>query len=867
MTCSHLTELEFKGKLLIDKKIKKFFQDINFEGLLNLKTLLIISSWLLTISFLLYSLDDQHDWAILWLFIAAYFWVQTNRILFSNLKPPTEIILFLLFCLVSLDIIIVSNYLNEDKTLIINLLHSVFLTLGLLLTGLLLVSNSQKNSAKSSSLNLQQRVLIWYGLIGYLAHSVAFYDHIYYLYGFQVILFLILLKKTTWLESLSKSDLWIAGVFILFLFFVLPGDYELQNLSGKQVSQNAYWISAPYYLYLLFKMYLLATLIKIPIVMIYNHATLSKKLSIAGLFQSSFPQIIQLLLLLSTFYFFIASWQGDQLRNIIYSKIQSVIDNNNPEDFTVYKIPEESGLIEISINGYHKANIQTEYKKIAIIELNKSDTNAKISKDYFFYVNSNDSINNNIFLIKIDTILIKDITSDLSVVVSSGLKAYPFELREWKKTLYEVNYWQKDEKIKVFPFSVFSNNFGYTVESEVRSYDEPDSPITIESDVFENVNRNLALGRLYLKILNAGENNSHYAIDIYFAPDSSFFSSFIAKIILVLIILSFLFNAFVTRRVIKFGEEIRNIIVRKFTVLKNGIREISSGNLDYKVKLEGEDEFVEFANHFNKMGNRLQQTMEDQRKMDRLNHEFQIARNVQLGLLPAKLPDIAGYNIAASFETAIEVGGDFYDILQMDKNKYLFTIGDVSGKGASAAFYMAQFISLLRYSVQFTKKPEDIAERLNKYFISYVADRQIFITAIIGILDISRNKISLIRAGHNLPIILPSDNIVKINEINIPGIGIGLSKTNFKKSLKVENIDMNAGDKLLLFTDGIPEAAKPAMNENMEIFGEEQFFKLLNQSRNLSAKDLSEKINTDLAQFYGKHSRVDDHTTLIIEKI
>ena len=253
--------------------------------------------------------------------------------------------------------------------------------------------------------------------------------------------------------------------------------------------------------------------------------------------------------------------------------------------------------------------------------------------------------------------------------------------------------------------------------------------------------------------------------------------------------------------------------------------------------------------------------------MDRLNHEFQIARNVQLGLLPAQLPNIKGYNIAASFETAIEVGGDFYDILKFDKNKYLFTIGDVSGKGASAAFYMAQFISLLRYSVQFTKSPEDIAGRINNYFISHVADRQIFITAIIGILDSEKNNISLIRAGHNLPFYLPEDKSEDICEKNIPGIGIGLSKANFKKSLKVKNIDMNTGDKLLLFTDGIPEAARPAINDTMEIFGEEQFQELITQWRHLSAKQLSDKINSELAQFYGKHSRVDDHTTLIIEKI
>jgi serine phosphatase RsbU (regulator of sigma subunit) len=853
-----------KGNQLINKKFKKFYQYINFEDFLNLRTLLIVTSWLLTVSFLLYSLDVQPDWAIVWLLIAAYFWVHTNRILLTGLKPPTELILIVLFIFTSLDIIVVSNYLNENKTFIIGFLHRLILTLDLLLIGLLLISNSQK---KSENYKIQQRVLIWYSLIGYLAHHIAFYDHIYYLYGFQVILFLVLLKKSIWLESLSKSQLWISFLFILFLFFVLPGDSKLHNLSVKQITPNAYWISIPYYLYLIFKMYLLATLVKIPVVMIYNHATLSKKLSIAGLFQSSFPQFIQSIVLLSTFYFFIASWQGDQLRTIIISKIQSIITNKNPDDLTFFRFEKEPDSIQISINGYQDTNIKSDYNKISIVALNKSEENTKISKDYFFYINPKDTISNNIFLLKIDTTFIKEITHELSVVVSSGIKAYPFELKEWKKTLYEIDYWQKNEKIKIFPFSLFSNNFGNTIETEIWSYDEPDSPKNINSNIFVKINRNLVLGRLYFKTLNLNDENAYFAIDIYFAPDSSFFTSFIAKIILVLIILSFLFNAFVTKRVIKFGEEIRTIIIRKFTTLKTGIKEISSGNLDYKVKLEGEDEFVEFANHFNEMGKRLQQTMADQRKMDRLNHEFQIARNVQLGLLPTKLPQISGYKISASFETAIEVGGDFYDILQLDKYKYLFTIGDVSGKGASAAFYMAQFTSLLRYSVQFTKKPEDIADRLNKYFISHVTDKQIFITAIIGILDIEINTISIIRAGHNLPIYIPGDEKQKVNEINIQGIGIGLSKTNFKKSLKVHNLNMNSGDKLLLITDGIPEAARPALNDNMEIYGEEHFLKLINESRNFSAKELSERINSDLIQFYGKYSRVDDHTTLIIEKI
>lgn len=850
-------------------KFKKFFQNINYEELLVTRSIFIISSWLLSIEFLFYSLDVQPDWALLWFFIAAYFWIHTNRILIKAFNPPTEFILILLFCLVSLDIIIVTGYLNEDKPIVINLLHSIFLTLSILFTGILLIKNSQYNSSHSAKSNIQQRVLIWYGLIGYLGHTIAFYDHIYFLYGFQVILVLVLLKKSIWLESLSKSDLWITFIFVLVFFLLLPSDYELRYLSVKEISPVSYWISIPYYLFLLLRTYLLVTLIKIPVVMIYNHATLSRKLSIAGLFQSSFPQFIQFLVLIFTFYFFIASWQGNELRSVVNTKIQSIIESNSADNKNLYIFEKssESNSDPIKIEGYRETIVIFDKPEINIISLQKLEENSKITNDYFFYINPKDTTKNNIYLVKIDTTFLRDITKDLSLVVFSGLKAYPFELKPWKKVLYEIQYWQPEEEINIFPFSVFSNNYENTIESEVWSYDEPDSPTHIDSKVYAHTSRNLASGRLYFKILNADFNDSYYAIDIYFAPGSSFFTSFLAKIILLLVILSFLFNAFVTRRVIKFGDEIRSIIVRKFNALKTGIREISSGNLDYQVHLDGEDEFVEFGNRFNQMGTRLKQTLEDQRKMDRLNHEFQIARNVQLGLLPSEIPKIPGYNIAASFETAIEVGGDFYDLLKLDKNKYMFTIGDVSGKGASAAFYMAQFISLLRYSVQFTKKPDDIAERLNKYFISHVTDRQIFITAIIGILDIEKNNISFIRAGHNLPIFIPSDSIENIHDINSNGIGIGLSKISFKKSIQPFNLNMTKGDKLLLYTDGIPEAARPALNENTEIFGEEQFFLSINKWRHLSAKQLSEKINAELTQFYGKHSRVDDHTTLIIEKI
>jgi sigma-B regulation protein RsbU (phosphoserine phosphatase) len=333
-----------------------------------------------------------------------------------------------------------------------------------------------------------------------------------------------------------------------------------------------------------------------------------------------------------------------------------------------------------------------------------------------------------------------------------------------------------------------------------------------------------------------------------------------------------LFNSLVIRQVGKFGAQINKIILQKFSMLKVGIQQISKGNLDYKFNMEGEDEFVELAGHFNVMSLRLKDTIAQVREKDRLDHELKIARQVQLSLLPTVLPDIKGYKIAASIKTANEIGGDFYDIVPVGKNKYLFTIGDVSGKGSSAAFYMAQFISLLRFSRQFTNKPDEIAIRMNKYFSTQIVDRQIFITAIIGVLDLVKNTAEIVRAGHTLPILVPGDQNKKISEINIEGIGLGLTKTEstFKRKIKSKRIDLNTGDIVVFYTDGVVEAAHEPSEGNkdnkVEVYGEDRFIDLLNNSREMNAKDLISACDADLNIFYGNYPRVDDHTLFFLQR-
>ena len=135
-------------------------------------------------------------------------------------------------------------------------------------------------------------------------------------------------------------------------------------------------------------------------------------------------------------------------------------------------------------------------------------------------------------------------------------------------------------------------------------------------------------------------------------------------------------------------------------------------------------------------------------------------------------------------------------------NQFLFTIGDVSGKGSSAAFYMAQIISLLRYSQQFMLDPMEIVLRLNQYFATQIKDRQVFITAIIGVLNTDQNSIHFVRAGHPLPLFIPGDKRKPIEELHCTGLGIGLTNSSqkYKESIQVVK-KMLSRDDLILFSD------------------------------------------------------------------
>ncbi len=875
----------------IQNRCLKWWHDISFSGLNKTRLLFHISGWLLTFYFIITSIEIGNlKWMQVWIVFHIFFWYQLNRTTLLYINPPIGILLLLAILLSFFQNLILGGVLNEiPSDISLGFFPTFFLSMQFLVVGIILVSNASlpkrfsENLADRNELTparkynvIRQKSLIAYALIGYVGYHIVFFEYEYVRYIFQFFLLLTLLNKTRWLENLSKRDLIVYFWVFAVIFYFYRDPSGLQSVTFINVEQKTTWFGLPYYIHLIVKMYLLAVIIKIPIVIIYNHATLSRKLWIAGLFQSTFPQLIQFIFLCFIFFALISSWQAENIRESFDRQIFQIRNGNISPTLTYKKIPFENRTSTIYLNEYLPAPFFDSEETHGIVRLIKTHKRAKRDfnqEDYYLYIKSIENSKEILYLVKLDTSFVSMLTEDMSFLAGSGLILYPFSPKDWQRFVFDLDFFQEDHVTKIYPFGILSLNESWSVFSSRNLSDSKEINIIIggREDIFGN--QKFVLGRMFIPIVNATTvNHAYFAFDTYVNLQSITTPSVIGKAFLSLLVLFLLFNSLVIRQVGKFGTQINKIIIQKFAQLREGIQQIARGNLDYKFKMEGEDEFVELAGHFNEMSSKLKHTIAEAREKDRLNHELKIARQVQLSLLPVKLPEIKGIQIAASIKSANEIGGDFYDIVPAGSDKYLFTIGDVSGKGSSAAFYMAQYISLLRYSRQFTTKPDEIAIRMNKYFSTQIVDRQIFITAIIGILDLKKQEVDFVRAGHTLPLLIPGDVQSELVEIHSRGMGLGLTKSEdtFKKEIELKKVGLKPGDLIAFYTDGVVEAAHPPendINENAFVeYGEQRFKNLLRHSRGLTAEELIMICNDDLNSFYTGNLRIDDHTLFFLQR-
>lgn len=851
----------------------KFWTDFKSKANFTKSNLLWIFGWFFSYYTVLYSIGVINTYFFLLVLILAFFWTKLTDDLLLKFDPPSEIVLIICFLTYLLEILYFSLTniipIQEGDAFhgpgaILTFLQIFVIALFTLFFSLILIQNSQG----------KKRVIFYYAVLGYIGFQIIRENNLPLWFLFQIFLVILLYRKTTWTEKLSRVECWVYFAIFLIVFFSFKTFPNL-IVNDKFSVTNISWYYLPKLLSHLFELYLLAVLIKIPFVLVYHHASLNRKFRIAGWLQSSIPQLIQLVLLLLVFYFFIAGWQAENLRNSINNQLSKIESGVFPYKQNIHKFYKGDSANLNSVPGYYPINLQEIDIAQAVISL-KSIRPIKNQVDAFFIYFQSDHQDKIVYLVKLDSLFLEEVKENIALIAASNLAVYPFQKTGWDSVLYHLRMWQNSSRygeFRIFPFSMIPNKSDQMISLSLTDNEKTEnlsnSPKIkiMQQEVF-------TAGRVYIQHLDENLNrNGYFAFDVLILPRLSFFSSDLAKQILFWFIIYFLVNLLVIRQVIKFGNKINQMIVNKFNQLKHGIRQISGGDLDYKIHLEGEDEFVELANRFNQMGIELKRKISEVREKDRLEYELRIAREVQLGLLPKDLPQVEGYEVVAVIQTANEVGGDFYDVIPLNNEKFLFVIGDVSGKSTSAAFYMAQCISLIRFSVQFTDQPREILLRLNKYFADTVTDKQIFVTAVIGILDRKKNSIQMFRAGHNQPLFFSKNADQKLEEIQLSGLGIGLERigTVFVKQLKGKTKRFRIGDTLFMYTDGVTEAARTVMhNQNnhqeLEFFGEKRLKQLLTENRNKTAREIKNLVLKELKGFYRNNPFIDDSTILIIQR-
>jgi sigma-B regulation protein RsbU (phosphoserine phosphatase) len=242
----------------------------------------------------------------------------------------------------------------------------------------------------------------------------------------------------------------------------------------------------------------------------------------------------------------------------------------------------------------------------------------------------------------------------------------------------------------------------------------------------------------------------------------------------------------------------------------------------------------------------------------RMEDDLLIAKDIQKGLLPARLPDVPNFDVAATNISSKQVGGDYYDFINLNPNHYVIAIGDVSGKGTPASLLMANLQATIRALVPFGLSLAELTRRVNDLICDNTSSGR-FITFFWGMLYADSRIFKYVNAGHNLPFLIHSDGSVM--RLDKGGIILGIMKAVVP--YQEGEVKMDKGDVLVLFTDGVSEA----MNLKAEEFSEE----LLEEIIKANLKETSEEILRKVVDNVHEHSQgtaqSDDITLVVVKAI
>src|ERR1700704_4861070 len=245
----------------------------------------------------------------------------------------------------------------------------------------------------------------------------------------------------------------------------------------------------------------------------------------------------------------------------------------------------------------------------------------------------------------------------------------------------------------------------------------------------------------------------------------------------------------------------------------------------------------------------------------RLDHDLEIARDIQRILLPAESPSISGFEISGINVPARQVSGDYFDYIKVDDEHLGVAIADVSGKGVPASLIMAICRSVLRSQATGNCSPSDVLKKVNRQLYPDIKE-DMFISMAYLILDHARNKVTLARAGHDAPLLYKRDTET-VTTLKPPGLVVGIdSGSVFDRLTNDFDVRLERGDCLLLYTDGVTDAPDADGTE----FGLERTIQAVQASAGSGASAIITRVIDDLRNFVGSQPQNDDITLIAIRK-
>jgi len=330
--------------------------------------------------------------------------------------------------------------------------------------------------------------------------------------------------------------------------------------------------------------------------------------------------------------------------------------------------------------------------------------------------------------------------------------------------------------------------------------------------------------------------------------------TFVKKLIYFLI---FLFGTFI---IISFiiGFRMIRVVTKSINQITKGIARIRKGDFNVKIKTNSGDQLQYLADSFNEMASGINRLLVEEKKKQRLEEELNIARTIQLKLLPKDSMITEEFELAATNIPASEIAGDYFDYFYKENESLSILVADVSGKGTSAAFYMAELKGLVNYLQKEEMSPATLLAEchstLNESF-----DKVTFITISIAKFLIQERKFILSRAGHTQAVFYRKQT-GKCTEIYPEGMALGL--INFSRD-KIEEIEQEyeSGDILFLFSDGLSEI----MNREGKMLGLEPVKELIAENADSSPGEIKQKLLELSIEFAQERNNKDDLTFIILK--